>query len=443
MNEARNPFSRDSQPRAAEHTPHPGEAGIPGTPVFEDEPPSRSGSAERVTGTAGSTHSAGTVTDSGQAIDEGRGRIFPCDSCGADLVFHIGLQNLKCEYCGFVKTIDLQAADGIREQDFAAVLRQQAERRKQPARPDRASAPSTGDQQAPGQVEVNEIRCDSCGGTVEFLGSLTSSACPWCDSPVQRENVHRAGDRIPVDAVLPFQIPRRKAEEQVARWVASRWFAPNDFRQQGANGKLNGIYMPYWTYDAFTTNEWAGQRGDRYTDTVRRNGKTEHVRKTRWSSVSGAFQRFFDDVLVLASGRLHRDLTDALEPWPLNQCRPFSPEMLAGYFARTYEIELDAGFEMARRRIEEALRADVCRRIGGDSQRISRLDTAYEAITFKHLLLPVWLMANRHHGRVYQVIVNAGTGEVQGERPWSFWKLFFLLAGIGLLVAVAGLLTHA
>ena len=46
-------------------------------------------------------------------------------------------------------------------------------------------------------------------------------------------------------------------------------------------------------------------------------------------------------------------------------------------------------------------------------------DTNYHALTYKHLLLPVWMLAYRYGKKTYRVVVNAGTGEVQGGRPWS------------------------
>jgi hypothetical protein len=37
----------------------------------------------------------------------------------------------------------------------------------------------------------------------------------------------------------------------------------------------------------------------------------------------------------------------------------------------------------------------------------SRIAKTYSAITFKHLLLPVWISAYRFQSRVYQALVNA------------------------------------
>jgi hypothetical protein len=362
----------------------------------------------------------------GKQIDDGRGRKFPCEGCGADLEFHIGQQELKCPYCGFEKQLEFAADATVAEQDFRSILTR--------IRDLRSHDPDS-------ETGQSELLCDACGGAVVFQGSLTSSECPYCASPVQRENVHDAQHRIPVDGVLPFLIERDQARDNLCRWVQSRWFAPNDFRQRGIQGKFNGVYTPFWTFDSMTFTRFRGQRGEHYWETVKRGDSEHRVMKTRWYPASGAFDRFFDDVLVLASRGLPTALMDRLEPWPLHKCVPFTQQALAGFFARTYETELDEAFHQARSRIDEALNSEVRQRIGGDAQRVHSVDTQFSAITFKHLLLPVWLLAYRYNGRTFQIVVNAATGEVQGERPWSWIKILFaVLAGLaiaGIIVALS------
>jgi hypothetical protein len=153
--------------------------------------------------------------------------------------------------------------------------------------------------------------------------------------------------------------------------------------------------------------------------------------------VSGAFERFFDDVLVVAAKGLPEKLVQELEPWPLEKCTPFNQQMLAGYLARTYETELEEGFTGAKGRMDEAIAAEVKKRIGGDEQRVNSINSQYNAVTFKHLLLPVWLLAYRYHDKAYQVLINAATGEVQGERPWSWLKI--TLASLLAVAAVVAL----
>lgn len=358
----------------------------------------------------------------GVAIDAGRGRVFPCEKCGAELTFNIGGQNLTCPHCGHIQALHFDSAASLQEQDFHAML-------------DKISAwrqAGIADEQG-----TSEVRCAACGGTVVFIDSLTSSECPYCGVPLQREQVHLSPQRVPVDGVLPFQIVREQAAQRLKAWVASRWFAPNEFLKQGASGKFSGVYLPFWTYDTLTANAWSGRRGDDYTVTVG-SGKDRHTEtRTDWTTVSGHFQRFFDDVLIFAARGFPDWMMRGLEPWRLEECVPFNQELLAGLLARTYDIPLDRGFEQARQRIEETLTADVRERIGGDHQEVEQIDTRYFALTYKHLLLPVWLLAYRYHARTYQVAINASTGEVQGERPYSPWKI--TLAVLALLLAAVGI----
>jgi len=84
--------------------------------------------------------------------------------------------------------------------------------------------------------------------------------------------------------------------------------------------------------------------------------------------------------------------------------------------------------------MDRVIARDVRFDIGGDRQRIHDIDTAVGAVTFKHVLLPVWLAAYKYRGETYRFVVNGRTGRVQGERPWSAWKIAIAVV-LGLLVA--------
>ena len=201
----------------------------------------------------------------GQQGDGGQARIFPCDGCGADLEFSIGQQQLKCPFCGFEKEMEFAEDAAVEEQDLPTMIARMRELHEKNRHDEEGQ---------------KEVRCDSCGGMVIFQGALTSSGCPWCDSPIQLDNVHDAEHRVPVDGVLPFLIQRDKAQQNLSEWVSSRWFAPNDFLKRGVDGKFNGVYMPYWTFDALTFTRYHGKRGDYYWEEVGSGDNKRRVRKT-------------------------------------------------------------------------------------------------------------------------------------------------------------------
>ena len=343
--------------------------------------------------------------------------IFPCESCGADQEFYIGHDSLRCPFCGFVKEIPLDEDVEVEERDYHATLRALQEKTE----PDAAA-------------EGEQVQCDSCSAQVVFEGAVTSTQCAYCGSPIQRAGVHTTNGRIPVDGVIPFAVDKDNATASLKRWMSKLWFAPSKFKKQAALGRFEGVYLPYWTFDTMTFCSWSGRRGDHYTETRGSGDNRRTVRKTRWSRRSGSFQRFFDDVLTLAAQKVPTKLLRNLEPWPLQKLVPFQPEYLAGLQARTYDTKLEDGFDVAQDRIHAALHADVRRRIGGDVQRVDQLDARHDAITFKHILLPLWLLTYRYSGKTYQVVVNAETAEVYGERPWSVLKILFAIFCAGLLL---------
>lgn len=344
----------------------------------------------------------------------GTTRTFPCDSCGADLVFAIDSQRLECPYCGAARELT-PAPDAVSENDFAAGLAQ------------RARVPDT-------EVGLDhEFECDSCGAVIAFEGTLSSRRCAFCGTPIQQEAECPSESRLPVDAVLPFRVSHDDARAALRRWARSRWFAPSDFQKQGVRGELSGIYLPYWTYDGLTHSRYRGERGEHYWVTVGSGKNQRRERRTRWYPASGEFRRFFDDVLVLASRSLSHEIALALEPWPLHACLPANQEVVAGFLAEHAQVDLEAGFRSAEKRMEDAITQEVRERIGGDTQRIHQVEVTHLAIQYKSVLLPTWLMGYRYRDRLYQVAVNAGTGEVQGQRPYSWLKILLLIIAVASL----------
>jgi hypothetical protein len=147
----------------------------------------------------------------------------------------------------------------------------------------------------------------------------------------------------------------------------------------------------------------------------------------------------FDDILVPASTAVVRKRLDELEPWDLPGLKPYEPGYLSGFQAQRYQVDLPAGLQSAHEVMAGEIRSSIHRDIGGDEQRIHSVDTGYFEETFKHLLLPVWIGAYQFQSKVYQVVVNARTGEVQGERPWSAWKIAGLVIVLLLVILLIAL----
>ncbi|MBN2905159.1 MAG: primosomal protein N' (replication factor Y) - superfamily II helicase [Rhodobacteraceae bacterium] len=351
---------------------------------------------------------------------------FPCDQCGADFRFSPAEGMLVCDHCGHTAPIATAPAAPIAELDFRAALD--------------AALPHVE------MEEVRRLKCPNCGAEFEVDGVDHATECPFCATPVVTDTGPQR--RIKPRGVLPFALEERAAHSAMNDWLGRLWFAPNGLKDYARKGrKMQGIYVPFWTFDADTRSAYTGARGTVYYETrhVTRNGQTqtERVQKVRWTPVSGRVARFFDDVLVLASQSLPKRYTDALEPWDLSALEPYRPEYLAGFRAEGYTVALTDGYDEARALMDRVIRRDVKFDIGGDRQQINSLQTQVSGVTFKHVLLPVWLAAYKYRGKTYRFVVNGQSGRVQGERPWSAWKIALavligalLAAGIGYFTAL-------
>lgn len=344
---------------------------------------------------------------------------FPCVTCGSDLRFDPASGDLKCDHCGHVEAIETSRSARVQELDFYAAVQERL----------------------PDQVmeETRVSECPNCGAQVEFDPVEHAKECPFCATPVVTDTgVNR---HIKPRGLLPFALTEAQAKNAMNDWLGRLWFAPNGLQEYARKGRrLSGIYLPYWTFDAQTRSQYRGERGDDYfvERTVTRNGATRTVRqrRTRWRGASGRVARFFDDVLVLASRALPHKFTTGLAPWDLSAMEPYLADYLAGFRAEAYAVDIEEGYDLARVQMDRQILRDVKFDIGGDRQRVHDVSTQVSEVTFKHVLLPIWMAAYKYRGKTYRFVVNGRTGRVVGERPYSTWKILFAVL-VGLIIAAA------
>ncbi|MDG0811931.1 hypothetical protein [Cohnella rhizosphaerae] len=347
---------------------------------------------------------------------------FPCASCGGTMLFDADSQQLKCQYCGRLQAID---ADHALPREHAL----------DDGKPEEADTDWG--------VAQQTIKCQSCGGESLIPALQTATLCPFCGSP--KVLPQPAAATVKPESLIPFQVDKEDAAAAFRSWKKKRWFLPGAFKRENTSARLAGIYIPYWTYDADTSSAYTAERGDYHYRTVTRtrtvNGKTEtyteQERYTVWHRVSGDYDRFFNDVLIPASGQYDAKLLDRLGNFDLGGLLGYKPDYLSGYIAERYSVNRTQGWEEARERIDDALRADIRAEIGGDEVRSLNVDTGYFNRTFKHLLLPVWNASYSYKSKPYRFMVNGQTGLVSGNAPRSAWKIaFFVLACLAVVGAI-------
>ena len=345
----------------------------------------------------------------------------PCDNCGGQFVYSAQKQLLECKHCGNTSDFN-KANDQVKELSLEEGI-QKAESYNPTATGNKA------------------IHCDSCGSDLIVEADQVSVRCDFCGS----ERINEvAFDRniIRPQGIIPFKIPKKDAAEKFRAWIKKGWFHPNKLKKLAALGEVHGIYVPFWTFDAKTHSDWSGQAGYYYyeTQTYSSGGetKTRQVRKTRWVSRRGSFSKDFDDILVVASKGLPHKIITKIYPFALEEVINYDPQVMLGWDCEVYSLEVNEGYEIADKKMDEALKSQAKRACGGDTQRFLKVYSQKWGQTFKHIILPVWLCSYMYNNKSYQFAVNGQTGTINGKKPLSWIKItLFVLFVLGVIVAIA------
>lgn len=344
-----------------------------------------------------------------------------CPNCSGPLRFEPSKSKLVCEYCQTEVAIEGSKIT-IQEIDYDQYINHVFAQEE--------------------EVTVTVVDCQTCGAETTFPPNISAMNCPFCSSSLVLQNATQRKLMQP-KGLLPFSIEQKKALAMFQQWLGTLWFAPNNLLNYARQeGKLAGVYIPYWTYDSQTQSHYTGMRGINYVtyeqQTVRdANGNTRTqtvpVTKIRWYPVSGNVRLAFDDILVVASTTLPNEYVYAIEPFDLPELTPFNPKYLSGFRAESYQKNVKEGLGDAKLRMDTFIRQAVNRDIGGDHQQIITLTTDHYNITFKHILLPLWISAFRYNNKIYRFLINGRTGKVSGERPYSIIKIALAVI-LGLLI---------
>jgi len=347
---------------------------------------------------------------------------YSCPSCGGEARWDPGKQALVCPFCGTVSPTEL-ATDGSisRENDLAEALRAlPAEKRGF----DR---------------EKVSVKCQSCQAISLFEPQRVAQRCEFCGSP---SIVPYEETKAPIrpESLLQFKISEPQIRDSVRQWYGSRWFAPNRLKSGALTDTVHGVYVPYWTFDAQVSADWTAESGYYYyeTETYRdSNGRTQtrQVRKVRWVPSAGHLDHFFDDELVPATKGVNFELLRQIDGFPTKELLPYDAGYVSGWVVEQYQIDLVAAAQNARKQMDRKMEELCSREVPGDTQRNLQVDSDYSAQTFKHILVPIWLLTYNYGSQNYQVVINGYTGAIAGKYPLSWLKIFF--AVVAALAAIA------
>jgi len=333
-----------------------------------------------------------------------------CPNCGATVVYDPATRGMLCEFCGYKKELPPpDSEESISEIDFLS-----------------AQTKNSFDWGS----KKKAILCSNCGGESIYDVLETAGVCPFCGStsvmPAATE------DSLAPGGVCQFEIPMDKAGGLFSKWLKSKIFTPSAAKKQAKPDAFKGVYLPYWTFDSMTTSSFTGQAG--YDRQVKRGDN--YVTETTWRHVSGVYQEFIDDQLVVASKRHADSGVKKAEPFDFSRMVPYRPELVAGFIAERYSVGLQEGWtnaqEMIRNRLRSNIEGYIRQHWNANRAGSVQFSTQFDKITYKYLLIPVWISSFIYKGKNYQFVVNGQTGKVGGKVPVSPLRVT-----IAILIAIA------
>jgi len=348
-----------------------------------------------------------------------------CAACGAQAEWNPSKQLLVCPFCGTSTPFTVDKESGaLVENDLAKALRDL---------PDEARGWLT---------EKRTVQCQSCKAVSVFDPERVGQNCQFCGSP-SLVDYTEIKQPIRPQALLAFKFAESQVREQIRRWYASKWLAPGKLKSRALVDRVRGVYIPYWTFDAQAACPWEAEAGHYYytTESYRDNqgrSQTRQVQHVRWEPASGRVDHFFDDEPVPGTQGVSHVLLRQIEPFATAELVPYDTAFLSGFIVEHYQVVLLQAAQASQDSMTEKLRQMCAAQIPGDTYRNLEIHPTFSAQTFKHILVPVWLLSYLYGTRTFQVVVNGYDGRMAGQYPKSPWKiaLLVLLAIIAFLIFV-------
>ena len=348
-----------------------------------------------------------------------------CPRCGAAMRFDAETGKLICDYCDNI--VDIEAEDQKQETVYKDDEIKGFDFKKLT---DQASRPDT--------ENLPVYICVSCGAEVIASPVQTATACPYCGNNIVLTD--KVSGMLRPDKVIPFHISSKELPAAVKRFYKDKKLLPKDFFSESKMGNVTGVYIPFWVFngkfsgdlDYFAEKVTTTRRGDYLYSTE------DHYVLVRRAQIA------FDNIPVDAGEKIDNALMDSLEPFNLEEAKPFDMGYLAGFTAERFDEKKSTMSDRARKRMLNTARDMIASRAGGGYSNV-RYQSGYlnADIDASYMLFPVYLFDIKYGNKNYNFAVNGQTGKVVGRLPDSknarvsyFYKWFGIVAGILIALSI-------
>ncbi len=337
---------------------------------------------------------------------QAQARAFKCPQCGGQMTYTLASGLMRCEYCGYKQAPSISA-------ESPTPLADRAEQVLEFVIPTEA-----GHRWA---VAQQHLSCSQCGAVSLLPPGQKATQCSYCGSHQLVESPELV-ELVDPQVIAVMQVDKKEAYKCVRDWLGRGFLSPDNLLAVARELKLRPAYYSCWTFD--------GTLEVRYTCEVAEGSRESK----RWVMVQGAHTQFFNDVLVSGVRALKERELASIEPFNLVELEEFQPDYLAGWPAMIYDRSLSDASLVAREKVIKQLRPQMnyLVEVGREKRNLNIGGGSWSGMTFKHVLLPVWIGTYHYQGKEYRLLVNGQTGKVGGYKPRDPFKL---VMAIGISVA--------
>ncbi|MEM7244363.1 MAG: hypothetical protein AAF533_03415 [Acidobacteriota bacterium] len=338
-------------------------------------------------------------------------RVGRCDRCGGEARYDAAIGRLRCGHCASQREVAaVEVGRAASEEEFRVETLERAAR-------------GWG-------AERTQVHCESCGADTVLAARELVGTCAFCTSQ------HVVARPAPQDALrprylLPFQVDADEARRLLTEWLGSGWLQPRGLSKQGRTTSIQAVYLPAWTFDARVVAHWMVETGRPLSD---------ESNITIWTKKDGKQAVHMDDELSLAVGDLSELLFSRIAPFDLDRLVEYDPELLAGWQVRVADVPLEKAWERQRLAWRDRPREEAWKRLKSQHAKLRRFSAAVDFTkeSWRHVLLPVHVVAYRHRDETHHVLINGRTGVIAGQRPVAWWKVLALIAFAYMPAALLG-----
>lgn len=374
-----------------------------------------------------------------------------CPSCGAPINFDVPSGKMKCSFCGASFTVEeVNQFNGISQANAeldAAHAKQagttgatggagtattpetQISTTPAEGQPGWVEPPPTYLDEATGQ-QMAQFQCNSCGGEIIGSPDMVSARCPWCNNNFVATG-QLTSTRVP-DRMIPFAMTKEQALEAFKANMKGLKLIPREFKQVSVDD-IQGVYVPYWLYDATVAGEGNFSCEKLRTWTDSEYEYTEHREYQVYRSANVAFL----DVPVAGTTKVTDKITESVEPFDYTKSVAFSPAYLTGFMTNKYDVDAQDANPRALERMKDSTEEVLRNSISG-YDTVSTINTSIQPAfgELEYVFLPMWLMNVKFQGKNYNYAMNGQTGKFVGTFPVSERKYWTGLIGIAIPIAI-------